>query len=543
MMRGTFKRFGLALVAVLMTAALPAKLALAATFSKDADPKAKPAAKADDKPEAKPETKSESNGETKPDVKSEAKPAAKGEAKPEEKPPATAPAEPQAGPDGHIVKKGNISRIIGTDGVFVPADGYELKLTFKQYNGPLLINRIAPQNVAVKKGDVLLEIDPTVINWHLAGVENELKAAKANLAKAESDVDVGNKLDELALKSAEDFVKNAESAVRWFENVDGPQMQQIADLQAKQAEDIANDQNDELEQLRKMYKDEELTTDTADIVLKRAIRSLDRAKVTSKMMADRRDKTKSFDYAMNRQRVVDSAAGAKHSLDGAKAAAAQAKVSRETALVGARLQVEQLTKRLNELKEDAENFSFKAPFAGSVAYGLLHEGMWLGGDPKTLKPGEKVALNQVILRVFTPGQLRVNLIVPEAQAFWVENAMKAKVTPAVMTQTSYMASASTVELVPRGNPPSMGFQVALDPGEVDRRLVPGMKAHVYLDCGGAEDVVIVPVAAVAANTVKVRGKNGDVTERNVVTGKSDGQNVEIRKGLKEGEEVILPGKK
>jgi multidrug efflux pump subunit AcrA (membrane-fusion protein) len=54
--------------------------------------------------------------------------------------------------------------------------------------------------------------------------------------------------------------------------------------------------------------------------------------------------------------------------------------------------------------------------------------------------------------------------------------------------------------------------------------------------------MLVPNAAVTAGKVSVRGKDGQVTERNVVVGRSDGQSVEIRRGLSEGEEVIIPGK-
>ena len=52
-----------------------------------------------------------------------------------------------------------------------------------------------------------------------------------------------------------------------------------------------------------------------------------------------------------------------------------------------------------------------------------------------------------------------------------------------------------------------------------------------------------PVAAVTAGKVKVRDSDGHVSERPVQVGKSDGNQVEIRKGLQEGDEIVLPGKK
>ena len=65
-------------------------------------------------------------------------------------------------------------------------------------------------------------------------------------------------------------MKEAEESVKWFETVDGPQMLKGVELNLEQAKNQMNDKGDELDQLKKMYKSEELTNDTADIVVKRA---------------------------------------------------------------------------------------------------------------------------------------------------------------------------------------------------------------------------------------------------------------------------------
>jgi hypothetical protein len=137
----------------------------------------------------------------------------------------------------------------------------------------------------------------------------------------------------------------------------------------------------------------------------------------------------------------------------------------------------------------------------------------------------------------------VALTLPENQAFWVESMMTARVTPASLPQLSYQARTGAPELAPRGSPAALGWQLTLDPGEVDRRIVPGMRGSVTIDTGKVEGALLVPSAAVTAGKVSVRGKDGQVSERNVVVGKSDGQMVEVRRGLSEGDEVVVPGKK
>ena len=70
----------------------------------------------------------------------------------------------------------------------------------------------------------------------------------------------------------------AEQNVKWFDTVDGPQMLKGVDIQLAMAKNQMNDEQDELDQLKKMYKSEELTNATADIVVKRAVRQLEMSK-------------------------------------------------------------------------------------------------------------------------------------------------------------------------------------------------------------------------------------------------------------------------
>ena len=196
-------------------------------------------------------------------------------------PPATltAPAtQPATQASTTIAKRGSLSIVVDGQGAFDPVDPFEVRPRFKGYNGELTINNIARNGAAVKKGDVLLEIDPAAMKRMLAAAENEALAAKATLERAQADAKVAEHADALALRQQEQSLKEAEQGVKWFETVDGPQYLKQVDLSVKQAENQMNDEQDELDQLKKMYKSEELTNATADIVVKRAVRQLDLSK-------------------------------------------------------------------------------------------------------------------------------------------------------------------------------------------------------------------------------------------------------------------------
>ena len=80
----------------------------------------------------------------------------------------------------------------------------------------------------------------------------------------------------------------------------------------------------------------------------------------------------------------------------------------------------------------------------------------------------------------------------------------------------------------------------------DVRVFDGLDMTMSIDAGRAEDVLVVPITAVRGlvdnGTVWVV-EDGQPVERPVRLGLSDGEVVEIRKGLKEGEEVLefVPG--
>src|SRR5262249_48729784 len=150
----------------------------------------------------------------------------------------------------------------------------------------LTVTKVAGHGAAVKKGDSILELEATHYNWAMEAAKNELANARANLKKVEFDGDLAVKQEALSLRMQEDMVKNAEAGVQWFEKVDGPQMLMQQELLVKQLKDSVGDQEDELDQLKKMYQSEELTNATADIVTKRAVRRLEQQRIYAKMQEE-----------------------------------------------------------------------------------------------------------------------------------------------------------------------------------------------------------------------------------------------------------------
>jgi HlyD family secretion protein len=331
-------------------------------------------------------------------------------------------------------------------------------------------------------------------------------------------------------------VKNAEAAVKWFETVDGPQMLKQTELQVKAIKDNVEDQNDELDQLRKMYNTEDLTTATSDIVIKRSVRQLDRARIMHQMTEQRAEKLKQNEYPIAKQRVLDALEQARQGLEMLKVVQAQSAVTRKAGLVAARIAKEQAENKLKDIKEDLALFSIKSPADGVVAYGQVVDGAWQGGDPKAFKPGEKLAAGATVMRVIAPGKLNVEMSLTEAQAFWLDGGAKARVTPAAFPTLSYEGTVGAPTVAPKAS--ALGFQVTIALPDADARLLPGMKALVKIEGPKKDPALLVPLSAVSDGKVTVK-KDGKTEEKPVKLGRSDGTNAEVVSGLSEGDEVVV----
>ena len=70
-----------------------------------------------------------------------------------------------------------------------------------------------------------------------------------------------------------------------------------------------------------------------------------------------------------------------------------------------------------------------------------------------------------------------------------------------------------------------------------------MKSTVRIDGGEADGILLLPIASVTGGKVWLHAKDGQDTQKEVVTGRSDGKMIEIKSGLSEGDQVLQEGKK
>ena len=445
--------------------------------------------------------------------------------------------QPSQLPEMVTVRKGDIPLTVTADAWFEPITATQIRFRPRAFSGEMKIESIAAHGTAVKAGDPLLRINTDEINRQIAMAENDLAVAAANLAKAEADLRLGNEADALAAKVQQENTTAAENAVAWWEKTDAPNMQSQYEMQLRGAKHGVEDQQDELDQLKKMYKSEELTNQTADIVVKRALRQLEFSQIGLEMTKKRVEKQKATDFEQSKRAVLNAREQQKQAAEALAAAQAQALVQRQAGLVSARAAHENAYRKLNDLRSDAAGMIVSASTDGIMLHGKLVNGTWQGTAQQTIDSGDKVAPEQVVATVVEPGKVSLIAAVPEDQVGRVRAGDSVVIIPRSQPErvlTGVAGAASPVATMP-GDPAKFSVPVEIEAGA--DAFLPGHRAAVEIDVADARDVLVIPRTAVSNGKVRVE-VGGEMSTRSVIVGRSDGKLIEVARGLKEGEVVL-----
>lgn len=120
------------------------------------------------------------------------------------------------------------------------------------------------------------------------------------------------------------------------------------------------------------------------------------------------------------------------------------------------------------------------------------------------------------------------------------------IAPAPESITREDASGLASPATAGGSRTAMYYNGQFDVANADGRLRSYMTAQVRIVLGRADNVLTLPSAALGARaadgsySVQVRGADGHARTRRITTGLDDQIRVEVRSGLKEGEQVVLP---
>lgn len=434
------------------------------------------------------------------------------------------------------VERGEIVAVLEAEGVLRAPGAAELKIEMESFSGELVILEVLEHRKPVQKGERLLAVDPEPIRCSLEEARNERDAALAGLERSRNAKDIGDREDRLELERAEAALRDAEKRLKHFDDVEIENMKMEAKLNLQWSEDSVTDNQEELDQLKEMYKSEELTNATAEIVVQRAERALKRAKIRLEIARDDYKWTIEHEHPRQREELVRQVAREELAYERAKSSAETGRKSREADVRRTELSLERQNRRVAELERDLDATMLAAPIAGLLVYGKLEGDSWnTASMMDVLKKGRKVASDRVLVTVVPPKELQLRITLEEKDLFRLREGMSAEVEPLALPGTKYPAKVVSVSALTREARISIAE-------EIDPRLVPGLKGKVRVVTDRLEAVLRVPVAAVVEEkeTAFVTTKDGKKVE--VRIGLRSKEWVEIKEGLSEGDEIAAKAK-
>ncbi len=423
------------------------------------------------------------------------------------------------------------------EGKLVPAKTHEIKLEPKRYSGKFVLAAVA-EGEAIKEGDLLLrfETEDYEKQKRRAGMDLEL----ARLKLEDKEKGHARKLRSWKLTDGElrEKLRRAQDDLQYYMEVYRPQRIEEAEHGLEGRRDRIADLKEELGQLEKMYKEDDLTEETEEIVLHRARRGLKRT-LRSLEFAMRKNKRWLQETLGREQLDLEvKLEKAKLAFEGNEAGSRTKKREAEIGLEKAKMALDSQEESFAELEADAEVFEIRAPTGGRLLAGSWKQnGTAARAAAERLEVGEKLPKKAVLFTVFPDDSLRVETQVAEKDLLRIRKGLAAGIVPVADPNTTLDAVVEDVDK--QGEKGKFGARLRL---ESATDLLPGMQVKVRVVPADATVGISVPASAIGKHDGQdvVYVVDGDAKPRPVAIepGKALAGRVSILKGLKAGQMIL-----
>jgi multidrug resistance efflux pump len=368
---------------------------------------------------------------------------------------------------------GTIQKTIGMSGYFAPAAATEVSVTLDT-NLTLKVLKAVEHGTAVRAGDLLVEFDAHDAKEQLEQQEYALGMQKLAMEEAEREQRIAEAKAPLEAESAELAKRRADEDFAFFLKREFPMNERSVEQSLKSMKDYLDYTAEELRQLEKMYKADDLTEESEEIVLRRAKDDLDRSRFA--LEREELNHQRSVQLNLPRERMNEET---QHRL--AEIAFEQfqlmqplLKEKRHATLKKQRMDLEKAARELEKLRSDLKKFRIEAPHDGVVYFGKSTDGKFgnITEMNTKLRPHGVVNQNEVIMTLVKPNHLYFVGSVPETDLAFATPGTLAVITPTAFPNVRVEAKVQNAASVPGADG---NFQVHLElQMDAPKKVVAGM---------------------------------------------------------------------
>ena len=447
-------------------------------------------------------------------------------------------AKKPAGQPLHEVKSERFKSTVTLKAVFESPRLKEVTVDPEEWK-ELVVRKVVPNGKRVKKGDVILAFETKALKEKVTELETSQRTAQLALQQSSDEFRHLEKSTPLKLEEAASKRRQAEEALAYFEEVELEQKRETARRALESAEFNLEYAQEELNQLKKMYEEDNLTEETEEIILKRTRRGVDSAKRTLAMRKLSTARTLKTELPRQHEALKVAAKTAVLESSLARASLPRALEIKKRELDKSKEADKKASQGLSKLKKDLDKMTVKAPMDGYVFYGAYVDGKWAtaAAVAKKLIPGGSVAPKERILTIAQADGLRLRALVPENQLGMLTKGQKGVAVPVAFPGERLPAKLTALQMIASGG----AYPAEIAVKSAHKHATPGMNANVSFVAFEGEDVITVPNAAVHRDGKRyfvVLVKEGENDERReVAVGFTDGKKTVIKRGLSAGDKV------
>jgi RND family efflux transporter MFP subunit len=453
-------------------------------------------------------------------------------------------------PASHTVKREAFKIQVDLDGVFEAPAMAELVLRPKEWQGFSVLEAVE-HGAAVKKGDILVKLDMEKIDRSLDDLRAELKLGGIALKQAEENFSLLEKTVPMDMEAGSRAQRIAEEDRKYREEIGRPLAIKSQEMHMKMAHASLEYEKQELEQLEKMYKADDLTEETEKIVLKRQRDAVERAEWSVHVQELEHEKYMKTDLPRQDRQVEEAFQRRTMQWNKDRLELPQNLSKARMELERAKIQNARAHEKLAKMEADREAMIIKAPTDGTVYYGRCQRGKFAEAPviAEVLRRGGAIQPNQVFMTVVDGGPLGIRASVAEDQLSKVAKGNDGIATPTADPELKWDATVEEVSGVPM-SPGSFDVRLSVSPEKPAKQIVAGMTCKVKLTPYSKSDALVVPPKTVFSDPdneeekyVWLLGKDNKAEKHPVKVGKQTDKAVEIRKGLSEGDKILLEAPK
>jgi len=407
-----------------------------------------------------------------------------------------------------------------------------------------IIEFIVPEGTYVKTGDVLFKVAHDELDDRIEDAEDGVREAENGLVNSEANLKLRVSERDSAVDQAELDVELADLALLAWEKGEDKSRRKELDLELETAQKDFERLNDKYTESKELFRQsflslDELRTDEIDMI--RAQSRLAQAELAKQIYEQ-------YEFVQQQKQKLSDVEQAKAELDRVRTRHATEIGKAEYEVANAKQDLESKTERRDDLLEQLEFCTVKAPQDGLTVYAQsLEQHRWGRGDRGDLQVGAEISKNELVMVLPDVSTMTAKVKVNESLTGVIEPGQRVIVTPDATPDVALEGEVQTIAVLAESggwrDPNRRDYTVTvLLTGDNDLGLKPSMRCKAEIYVGLVEDTIFVPLQAIFREGptafVYVPQDHG-FAQRAVQTGESSGLFVEITRGLEQGESVLL----